>query len=206
MKIKEENKKQLILRAAENEFMMKGFDGAKTTSIAKAAGVTHAMLHYYFNKKENLFNEVFENKLALIFTSLTTSFNNPDLSFIDKIKLGMELHFDFLAANPTLPRFLINELIARPERLQIFENNLNGSAKIFIQYVQELIDNEVQKGEINEIEAIQLIINIGSLNVFVFTALPLIESFAFPPHMKVEFLEKRKQENIKLIMTRLKRK
>ena len=37
-----------ILKAAEQEFMLKGFDGAKTTSIAHAAGVTHAMLHYYF--------------------------------------------------------------------------------------------------------------------------------------------------------------
>ena len=32
-----------ILKAAEQEFMLKGFDGAKTTSIAHAAGVTHAL-------------------------------------------------------------------------------------------------------------------------------------------------------------------
>lgn len=36
--------------------MLKGFDGAKTTSIAHAAGVTHAMLHYYFRTKEQLFD------------------------------------------------------------------------------------------------------------------------------------------------------
>ena len=37
-----------ILAAAEKEFLKKGFDAARTTSIAKDAGVTHAMLHYYF--------------------------------------------------------------------------------------------------------------------------------------------------------------
>ena len=37
-----------ILKAAEHEFLVKGFAGARTTSIASAAGVTHAMLHYYF--------------------------------------------------------------------------------------------------------------------------------------------------------------
>ena len=47
-----------ILKAAEQEFMLKGFDGAKTTSIAHAAGVTHAMLHYYFRTKEQ-FSSVF---------------------------------------------------------------------------------------------------------------------------------------------------
>ncbi|MDE5810154.1 MAG: TetR family transcriptional regulator, partial [Muribaculaceae bacterium] len=33
---------ELILKAAEQEFMTKGFAGARTTSIAEAAGVTHA--------------------------------------------------------------------------------------------------------------------------------------------------------------------
>ena len=206
MKDQEESKKQLILKAAENEFMTKGFEGAKTTSIAKAAGVTHAMLHYYFSTKDNLFNEVFENKFNLIITSIATSFNNKKLSFVDKIKLGMELHFDFLAENPALPRFLINELISRPERLHSLETNLTDNAKIFIQYIQQLIDTEAEKGEIAHIDAMQLIINIGSLNVFVFTALPLIELFAFEPDMKADFLQKRKQENIELIMCRLKQK
>ena len=206
MKDQEESKKQLILKAAENEFMTKGFEGAKTTSIAQAAGVTHAMLHYYFSTKDNLFNEVFENKFNLIITSIATSFNNKKLSFVDKIKLGMELHFDFLAENPALPRFLINELISRPERLHSLETNLTDNAKIFIQYIQQLIDTEAEKGEIAHIDAMQLIINIGSLNVFVFTALPLIELFAFEQNMKADFMQKRKQENIELIMCRLKQK
>ena len=33
-----------ILEAAEKEFFEKGYAGARTTSIAEAAGVTHAML------------------------------------------------------------------------------------------------------------------------------------------------------------------
>lgn len=45
------NKEQAILEAAEREFIVKGFAGARTTSIAEAAGVTHAMLHYYFRTK-----------------------------------------------------------------------------------------------------------------------------------------------------------
>ena len=38
-----QSKEQQILEAAEQEFLKKGYDGARTTSIAKAAGVTHAM-------------------------------------------------------------------------------------------------------------------------------------------------------------------
>ncbi|MBQ2779515.1 MAG: helix-turn-helix transcriptional regulator, partial [Bacteroidaceae bacterium] len=43
-----QSKEQQILAAAEQEFLTRGYDGARTTSIAQAAGVTHAMLHYYF--------------------------------------------------------------------------------------------------------------------------------------------------------------
>lgn len=40
-----------ILKAAEAEFLAKGYAGARTTAIAEAAGVTHAMLHYYFRTR-----------------------------------------------------------------------------------------------------------------------------------------------------------
>ena len=48
-----QNKESEILAAAEQEFIAKGYDGARTTSIAQAAGVTHAMLHYYFRTKSS---------------------------------------------------------------------------------------------------------------------------------------------------------
>lgn len=46
------NNEQLILEAAEEEFLTKGYDGARTTSIARKAGVSHAMLHYYYRTKK----------------------------------------------------------------------------------------------------------------------------------------------------------
>lgn len=52
------NTEQLILEAAEQEFFTKGFGGARTAVIAEKAGVTHAMLHYYFRKKEYLFERI----------------------------------------------------------------------------------------------------------------------------------------------------
>ena len=40
------SKEKSILEAAEREFLTKGFAGARTVSIAEAAGETHAMLLY----------------------------------------------------------------------------------------------------------------------------------------------------------------
>ena len=55
-----------ILQAAEKEFLTKGLASSKTTEIAKAAGVTHAMLHYYFRTKDNLFEQVFQEKVKVL--------------------------------------------------------------------------------------------------------------------------------------------
>ena len=57
-----QSKEQQILAAAEQEFLTKGYDGARTTSIAQAAGVTHAMLHYYYRTKEQLFKRIVDEK------------------------------------------------------------------------------------------------------------------------------------------------
>ena len=62
MKTNEQNTEQVILEAAEAEFLEKGYDGAKMLSIARRAGVAHSMLHYYYRSKENLFQAVMLRK------------------------------------------------------------------------------------------------------------------------------------------------
>ena len=55
-----------ILQAAEKEFFEKGYAGARTVSIAEAAGVTHAMLHYYFRTKDKLFEQIVAGKINML--------------------------------------------------------------------------------------------------------------------------------------------
>ena len=71
-KQEKQTKEQLILAAAEHEFLTKGYDSARTTSIAQAAGVTHAMLHYYFRTKEQLFERIVDEKYKLMSHSMLT--------------------------------------------------------------------------------------------------------------------------------------
>jgi AcrR family transcriptional regulator len=77
-----QNTEQQILKYAELEFLEKGYDGARTTSIAKAAGVTHAMLHYYFRTKELLFERIIEKKMSEITPLITSLVGNENLPLI----------------------------------------------------------------------------------------------------------------------------
>jgi AcrR family transcriptional regulator len=52
-----------ILDAAELEFAAKGFDGARLSNIAGAAGVQQALIHHYFDDKERLHRAVLERAL-----------------------------------------------------------------------------------------------------------------------------------------------
>lgn len=110
------SKEQLILEAAEQEFFIKGYDGARTTSIAQRAGVTHAMLHYYYRTKEQLFERIIEKNAKTIAETMLAVMGNPSMPIVERLKDGISAHFDLVATNPLLPRFFLNEIIARPER------------------------------------------------------------------------------------------
>jgi len=60
-RVPEAKTREAILRAAIEEFAERGFAGARTESIAKAAKVNKAMLHYYYNDKETLYHAVLDS-------------------------------------------------------------------------------------------------------------------------------------------------
>ncbi len=106
-----QNKEQAILEAAEQEFLAKGFDGARTASIAQTAGVTHAMLHYYFRTKDQLFDRILEKVFGQISEVLSDIFiGNESISYE-----SIERLLNFVTINPDLSLFLIREFHIRPK-------------------------------------------------------------------------------------------
>lgn len=203
MSIKETDSEKLILEAAEAEFIEKGYGKSRTTEIAKRAGVNHAMLHYYFRTKENLFEVVFKKKAKLMSEVLLFSFT-MDLPFLEKIKKGIEDHFDLLAKNPGLPNFIFNE-IAHDDRLRtLFVNVIKEKANAIRDSLKQEIDNEVEKGTIHYIDAYDLLFSIVSLNIFVFIGKPLVLGILeLDEDQFLRFLEHRKQVNVEIILNRL---
>ncbi|HJG89757.1 TetR/AcrR family transcriptional regulator [Barnesiella viscericola] len=195
-----------ILKAAEQEFMLRGFDGAKTASIARAAGVTHAMLHYYFRSKELLFDRILTDKMRLMGQSVLTAFGNPGLPPLDRLKDGISRHFDFLMANPDLPRFIINEVFSRPERYELMRGEISRIVDRLMQSMQHELDKLAGRGEIESVDVRHLLLDIVCLNVFPFIAYPLIEPvFGSIASDRSHFFEMRKAENIEVIMRRIKK-
>ena len=63
-KIRDQNL-ELILGAAREEFVLKGFSGASIQAIADRAGLPKANVHYYFKTKSNLYVAVLDEIIGL---------------------------------------------------------------------------------------------------------------------------------------------
>ena len=201
-----QSKEQQILAAAEQEFLTKGYDGARTTSIAQAAGVTHAMLHYYFRTKEQLFERIVDEKFETMSHSMFAIMGDPSLPIVERIKGGIEAHFDFIAANPLLPRFVINEIISRPERYDVLYKRVGAVIDNVYCGLQFEIDRSAERGEIERVDVKMLLISILSLNIFTFIAYPFMEPLMGELMADREgFLAVRKAENIETILRRIKK-
>ena len=193
-----------ILKAAEHEFVTKGFSGARTTSIAAAAGVTHAMLHYYFRTKDKLYERIIAEKIAILSQGVVSSVNDLSLSLEDMIYSIISRHLDFVSSNPELPRFLISEMYTCPERAMRLTEALRNNAPMLIASIQNKIDTAAAAGSCHKIDAAMLMLDIVSLNIFPYVAMPVVNA-ALGNCMddREAFLERRKRENFETIMRKL---
>lgn len=194
-----------ILQAAENDFFEKGYAGARTASIAEAAGVTHAMLHYYFRTKDKLFERIVSEKISILGNIIISAIGDEDLTLEDRIRQGIERHFDFIAANRDLPKFIVNEVLTRPDVVEMMKCNLQNIVNNLLNSLQHEIDAYAAKGLCRQVNARMLLIDIVSLNVFPFMAAPIVLGAIGDSYNSYdEFLALRKTENVETILNKLK--
>ena len=193
-----------ILEAAVQEFMSKGYAGARTTAIAEAAGVTHAMLHYYFRTKDKLFDRIIESKIGTLRDIMLASLGDPTIPLFDKIKSAIDTHQDFIAANPELPRFMINEVLSRPDRMPKVIEQLKHHTPLVVESLQRQIDEYADRGLCRRVDAGMLMLDIVSLNIFPFSARPMVNALLGGMMEDPQaFVEARKKENVETIMRKL---
>ena len=105
-----------ILAAARRLFAAGGFAGTSTRSIAAAADVNLAMIHYYFGNKEQLYRRVVENEFADLFRIIREGIDadTPPGEFLARMPgFVLELH----RRHPELMQLLLREMLEGAPRL-----------------------------------------------------------------------------------------
>lgn len=138
--------------------------------------------------------------------SVLAAFGQPGLPLLERLKDGVTCHFDFIAANPQLPRFIVNEVFSRPERYKLMSDKIVKVAGCLMKGIQQELDELHAQGKVEWVDVRMLLLDIISLNVFPFIAYPIIEPVLGDIAAdRNRFFELRKAENIEMIMRRIKK-
>jgi AcrR family transcriptional regulator len=203
--VKQDVKSQ-IMRAAEQEFLTAGYAGARTTNIAKNAGVTHAMLHYYFQSKENLFQKIFLDKVQTL-TLLFDETYEQRLPFFETMRRIIEAHFEFIAKNPKLPYFILHEILSNKANRTLLIEIIRPKMMIVINKLEKMLADEIEKGTIRPVKTSDFIMNFVSINISFFLALPILEEAtpAASGKLMEDMLNERKENNVQFILNGLRK-
>ncbi len=198
----EKSTEETIFSAATDEFIDKGFDGARMQEIAKRAGINKALLHYYYRTKEKLFDAIFE-KVFKTFMPGIFEVMQSDASMFYKIEVFVEGYLTLIYNNPHIPSFVIHELNRNPDRLPLVFGSIVNQVKdkAFDRFAESL-KKEIEEGKIIPIEPEQLIVNIIALCIFPVVAKPIIQGVIFENDKAryKAFLDSRKKEIARFVI------
>src|ERR1700683_4276834 len=179
-----------ILTAAGGIFAKSGMAGARVDAIAAVARVNKALLYYYFESKERLYEAVVEdhfsecNRQALEVLNASGSARAVLLRY-------MSLHLDFISA--------------RHQSAPLFQQLTMTGGKFLERLVRryfaprgealgKLIERGIRSGEFRRVDRFHASMSIVSLIVFYFSAARVLELLGHPDPSGPTNLKRRKRE------------
>lgn len=102
--------KRRLLDTAREEFAAHGFNGTAVGRIAKAAGATPAMTHYYFGDKNGLYQAMLEDTFGPLLEAMRTRVNEVQAE-TDPLPLFLRSYMGQLAARPEIPVLLVQDVL-----------------------------------------------------------------------------------------------
>lgn len=200
-----EEVREKILKAAREVFVEKGKEGSRMSEIAGKAGVNKALLHYYFNSKNELYNSILEevfSRAVKIPAELS-----PELSTEENLRNFIDSHISFIMDNREVFRFILWDFRDREEELkEVISTVINKLDLLPEEIFGDVLEMAVQRGEIREVEPYHLILTIISLNVFPVIAEPFVKAIIDASDEEYErMIGERKDENFKIIWDYIKK-
>lgn len=152
-------KKELILTVSSNVFVRDGYNNAKISDIADAAGIGTGTVYLYFENKEQILKELLVNYWTIVYQQILNASELKNESSNNKLQIAVyniiEKAFNF----PEIAQLVVQEFIfwndPKFEKLnKIIEKTKSKLAQIF----QEGINKKEFHPELNPKIAVSFII------------------------------------------------
>ncbi|MCW9705632.1 TetR/AcrR family transcriptional regulator [Fodinibius salsisoli] len=148
-----------IIEAARREFLAHGYEGARLQKIADQIGVTKAMIHYYFNTKKELFEQVYSRSVELMFSGLSETLEK-DIPLFKKIDQLVTVCMEKAQSESEVLGFVLTESDRNTEwLLPIFDEHVTLEKGSFTKQLEEAASNYM----VSSVQPEQLLLNIFSL-------------------------------------------
>lgn len=193
-------KEEEILAIAEEEFLDKGYDAASTAVIAKRAGVTHAMVNYYYRNKEKLFVTVMGLKMHELLGRIRSSMK-ADGPMIDGITDSALTVFDSFNDCRKLP-FLILD-IARTHPDFLTEHHAAAASVFADSFRQHAVRLSSELSGKDSFSMENIYDSVFSLASAPFLMIPVLEKvMGMSPEQIEAYLTSHRDEMVKLLKAR----
>lgn len=168
-----------LVDAARRRFAARGFEAVSLREIGEAAGVTPAMVRYYFGGKTGLYEAAVEAAIEPLFARLAAV---PDMTDIDELIVGVTAAYgEVVARDPWLPPLVMREVLLPEGRLRkTFAERFAGRAAPVLVAAFEVAR---ERGEVrDDIEPGVAALGLVALAVFPHLARPVVrEVFGLDP-------------------------
>ena len=121
-KEKAPDKRDRILEAALRVFAQRGFYNAKVSEIAREAGVADGTIYLYFENKDDLLIQLFEEKMEVIISRLRLVLEQCGGNALDRLRRMVHSHLALAAEHPVLAEFITVELRQSAKFVREYEN------------------------------------------------------------------------------------
>lgn len=195
-------KEDEIILAAEDEFFANGYDACSTATIAKRAGVTHAMVNYYFRSKEKLFIQILDNHvygLLKVLKPLMQEDGNV-AEIAQKAALAI---FDKMNEDRRFPYLLSDIARTHPDFLLRYKETFDSVCHDSLAMHSKRLESCISQGQVQQCHMSDIYNTVLTLAATPFLTIPVLENVAGLPAGQIDtWLQARKQEMVAILKAR----
>ncbi len=188
-----------ILEAAISAFSEQGLAGARTEQIATAAGVNKALIYYYFQSKDELYNAALDAVAQQVVASSMATMSTENSAGERLVQFVLN-HFDRIHSQQSFQSLMHQEMMRvhqgeRNALSAIVEKVYRPTTKRFL----ELIEEGQRTGELIQTDPWQLMNSSLGANMFYFLSIPVVNLLTERDLLSKEELENRRKAAVRFL-------
>lgn len=180
--------KRALLDMAEEMFAAKGYDGVSLRGLADAAGVTPAMIHYYFKNKDGLYAAMLEDVTGRILSQIEAAATEGASE--DPFKTIMNIASATVMAEPWAVTLILRDVLLQPGPMR--DQFIETYANKILPLIGLILADGKDKGEIRR----DLDEKFAAISLLGITAFPFIARGIIEPAFKLTYSEDMRRDYV----------